>query len=528
MDQKTKSRIAWLFAAGAILLVHASYIANGFTWLDHGDIEGKRAVVSLAELPKTFVARYGETGYYRPLVTTVHSINATLFGGHAWGFHLVNILLHAAVSVAAAFFINCFIRLAWREKILASLIVGVHSANWFTVGTISNVQELLVVLWTMLSVTSYAAWRERQSKVGIVLALIFFALALFSKETAIGWVPLLLVWYEIVRKGSLAAGWKNLTAWWSVLALTVAGYVALHIYSVTEVWRSGIPALSLPEAIGTRLEAIGLLLIRLVNPFKAPASDATAVHVLSIPGAIALAAILLAGYYLIRHRLKTEQGAAIGLLAIMLAPALNIVPLPRFIAPHYAYFPVVGAAAGIVLLLRRATRSRINTPARACIAAWLAIMAGVTFLAGSRFKNDLTLFQPEVERDPRYLEGRFYLGNFYSYSGDFVQAAHEYEAALLPPADVLAFVDSSLVRINYAGVLFAQGKLDDADALLAQLSGTLSPSDQENVDYNRALIAYKKGDRAQAILLLKERQWTRPEPYLLLIAVEQELQAGEE
>src|SRR5437667_4026809 len=80
-----------------IFLFHLSFIGNGFVWLDHGDIEKGRAIISLGNFSDAFLMRFGETGFYRPLVTIMHSIDAAMYGMWAPGFHLTNVLLHLAV-----------------------------------------------------------------------------------------------------------------------------------------------------------------------------------------------------------------------------------------------------------------------------------------------------------------------------------------------------------------------------------------------------------------------------------------------
>ena len=95
-----------------ILLIRLSYINNGFVWLDHGDIEQKRAIVPLSELLNVFTERFGETGFYRPLVSLFLSIEYAFFGTWAPGYHIVNISLHLGVVVAAVYFVKRFFNLS--------------------------------------------------------------------------------------------------------------------------------------------------------------------------------------------------------------------------------------------------------------------------------------------------------------------------------------------------------------------------------------------------------------------------------
>ena len=47
-----------LIALALVFVAHASYIDAGFTWLDHGDIEQKSAVMPLDQVHRALLDRY--------------------------------------------------------------------------------------------------------------------------------------------------------------------------------------------------------------------------------------------------------------------------------------------------------------------------------------------------------------------------------------------------------------------------------------------------------------------------------------
>ncbi len=100
-----------LILAGILLatvLLQTTYINNGFTWLDHHDIEGRRAVVAVLQIPSAFLQRFGDTGFYRPVVVAVHSVDAVLYHQWAPGYHITNLLIHLAVTAVAGVFAGLF------------------------------------------------------------------------------------------------------------------------------------------------------------------------------------------------------------------------------------------------------------------------------------------------------------------------------------------------------------------------------------------------------------------------------------
>lgn len=56
--------LVWLSVLLLTFLIHISFLNNGFTWLDHGDVEYGRAILPINYLQSAFLTRFGETGFY--------------------------------------------------------------------------------------------------------------------------------------------------------------------------------------------------------------------------------------------------------------------------------------------------------------------------------------------------------------------------------------------------------------------------------------------------------------------------------
>ncbi len=509
-----------------VLLVHSSYVPNGFTWLDHGDIENGRAVLELGELPAAFVTRFGDTGFFRPMVTVLHSMDSAVFGGWAPGYHVTNVALHLAVCVAAFLLAGAFFGLASGEALLVAVVVGIHPLSWLPVGAISYRPELLATLFTFLAVSLYIRSRESGSKRLGQLAIASFALGLCSKETVLPWALALVVAWELMNRGGRKTddgASPPPPPFWLVLgsALVVGLYVALRSIAVPEVWRVSSTGLPFLQGVGTRLAVLGEAFVQLLDPRLPGLSDATPVRSLSSAPALATALGLIGGLAaLLRVGLRSPWARVLVFAAIALSPTLNIVPLARFSSPHYAYVAVTGVGATLALAIRWA---RLSVPvlrrsALAAVTVWMLTMAGSTFAGGFRFRDDVTLFTPEVERDAHFLEGHQYLGDFFFFGGDLDSARREYEAALDTRPGILAYVDTRAVMNNLAGVHLAGDRPDEADALLRALADDARPDELPQILYNRAVIAFRRGDSPAVMELLGNAaaEWRRPEPLLLL------------
>ncbi|MCI0568006.1 MAG: hypothetical protein L0Z52_07430, partial [Acidobacteria bacterium] len=90
-----------------VVLAVAGYsgtLGNQFVFDDRAVIPGDSTVPTLHSLPSLLVAPYwtGEgraNRLYRPLTSVSFALNEILGGARPWSFHLVNLLLHALVSV---------------------------------------------------------------------------------------------------------------------------------------------------------------------------------------------------------------------------------------------------------------------------------------------------------------------------------------------------------------------------------------------------------------------------------------------
>jgi tetratricopeptide (TPR) repeat protein len=515
----------------AAWVTHGSYLDGGFTWLDRGDIEQGRAVVPLGEIATAFHARFGNSGFFRPLVTVAHSLDARAHGLEPAGYHRTNVLLQVAVTAAVLGFGLAFFRLSVAEAALAATIAAVHPLSWLPVGAISYRPELLVTLWSLLAAALYA--RSRRAGRPPWLAALSFLAALLSKETALAWVPALLVCWELGWTGGPGPAAKRL--WqrrWPGLALmaaAVAIYLPLRWLAVPEGWGLSPAPLAGAEAAGTRLAVVGKRLAELLSLQPPTLSDAAPVVSPADPWAAGtLLAAAAAAWIVLRRGLRDPLSQGLLVLAVALSPAANLLPLPRFSSPHYGYFalPAVGALAALAWRASRRASRLVRIAVALLLGCWAAAMAAGTYSGGHRFADDRVLFEPEVARDPGFREGWHYLGGFYLERGELEKAAAALENALRVDPGRLAFVDVPAARIDLALTRWRQGRLDEADALLARAEGEAPRSMLLLIRYDRALVAVARGEAERVAQLLGglAPPGEAPEPEALLERARRALQ----
>src|SRR3972149_946240 len=105
-----KSHLGWSDGAAVLLLFllaflpYANTLIAGFVYDDYPQLVDNPYVQSFSHLREIFASNVwsfqgaqGTTNYYRPLMTFGYLLCYKLFGPLPFGFHLVNVSLHAAV-----------------------------------------------------------------------------------------------------------------------------------------------------------------------------------------------------------------------------------------------------------------------------------------------------------------------------------------------------------------------------------------------------------------------------------------------
>src|SRR5262249_33988433 len=155
-----------------------------------------------AKLPQVAV------GTFRPLALASLVVDWHLWHGHAWGFHLTSIVLHALTTVLLFLFFEAIFSSGtgtgtWRRAGALALIVAFHPANVEAAVWINGRSELWALLGgagALVALTRGKAGSAAQAAlVGCSLLV-----SLCGKETGIIFVPLTLVLMCARRDASAA------------------------------------------------------------------------------------------------------------------------------------------------------------------------------------------------------------------------------------------------------------------------------------------------------------------------------------
>lgn len=512
-------RKAVLLAATTIV-AHLTYLPNGFAWLDHGDVILGNAILPLTEIFDAFSRPFSLTGFYRPLVTASLSLDHALYGDWAAGYHLTNLVIHVSAVLALFWLLQELFSVSAWHAFMGSLVAAVHPATSLSVGAISYRPDPLAALFTLLGLVAMVRFLRGGRLGALACSALAYLLALLSKETALVWFPGL----AFLSALTILGGERSRRRWayaFGVLFVVSAVFLIARTEVLGGIWHLPPRSLSLSEAVGTRLRALGRLLRYLLSPTTPPLSDAIPVTRFTDPASLAAVAAVgaLLGV-LIALRFRARPAFVTGFLAIALLQVLSPLSLPRMVSPHYAYLAVFGLSALVALLPAQwAVRAggRSLSWAMSPIYLWLVLGTISTAAFGAHFEDDLRLFSPEVARDPDYREGHFYLASHAFFRGAYDQAEDEYEKALDADPDVIAYVDRPAALVNLAGIDLARGRLDEAESKLVQALAGSSPAVRPGIVYNLALVARERGDFGDVISILEsEDEALAPEALLLL------------
>jgi len=380
----------------------------------------------------------------RPLTFLTFHWNYLLSGNDAWGFHLINLLVHVANSILVLLVARRTLTpgMAW----FAGAIFAIHPLQTQAVNYVFERATLLATFFALLSLLSFIEERYW----GAVAA---FGLSLLAKEETIA-LPAFFLIYDLATKRRPAL-WRCYAPMSGLAALAAARlfYALRNIPGAQLAFNAkGISTISyaLTQSrvvwiyVRLFLFPVGLSLDHDVRRSQGLWSPLE-----TLPALLALALALGA---LAWHAWRGKKFAlwALGFF-VLLSPSSTIVPAADLLFEHRTYLPLACLAIATALLLAQLL-PRWAKPALPLLI--IMLLAG-TIVRNRVWKDDRSLWSDVIGKAPHKARGYFQLGQSYAVENPTL-ARQLYESGLqIDP-------DSADGHTNLGLILLSQGGPEDA------------------------------------------------------------------
>jgi protein O-mannosyl-transferase len=465
---------AALLAAALAFAVYLPSLRGGFLYDDQANIVANRSLREPAALGA--ILRHEPA---RPLLNLSWALNHAVSAQRPWSYHLVNALIHAANAALA------FSLLAWMSRregrahaggiaLFGACLFAVTPMAVEAVAYVSSRSTALCTLLTLGSLRLAVGGLEAGSRRRIAGGLVFFVLALLTKEEAAS-LPLLLILLDLffLSRGDWRGPLARRAAHAAFLALPVVGLAARRV--ATGAW---LPPLVLDRGIylATQAAAFPLYLGRALLPFDpaffrghAPAPWPPDPITLLF-GAIGLALVVVAAA---GHRRFTSAAFAILWMAAALLPSSSLVPLEEMVVDHRAYIGGLGIHYLLGVLLWG--------PGRLPSAVGLLALLGARTVQYQFVIGDpVRAWEDAVRRAPASAEAWRALGDAYADKGDPRAEQAIQQSMFLGSEQGRSWANLALYYLN-------QNRREDAERALRR-AAEAAPSDARIHDNLGALL----------------------------------------
>lgn len=400
-------------------------------------------------------------GHYQPLAWLSAALNHAVGGMEPFGYHLVNVLLHAATAVAFYFLARGLLRRAAPAggsfdgaALFAALFFAIHPLRVESVAWLTERRDVLSGVFFVATLLAYLRGVEPQRAEVVrpgwhVAAFGLMLLSLLAKAWGMA-LPLLMLLIDVypLRRGRLPrlVGQKIPFLVLSIAAAVVAGRAqAATGLGMLSFERHPLSHRLVQALYGVAYYPLRTLLPRDLGPiYEIPIPMRPADPVFLFGGAVAVALCLAA--WLLRRRFPAFTAAWVWYL-LTVAPVLGLTQSGwQLVADRYSYLSCMGfamaVAGGAAMAIARLPVSQHRLAAVPGMVV-LALFAGQTHRYCYAWRSSRALWERALAVAPNSWHAHLNLGTELFRAGDLAAAQ---EAVVGNPTSVSA-------RENYSAAL---------------------------------------------------------------------------
>lgn len=448
---RAAGRLQWaqLMSAALIasvsLVTFSSTLRNTFLPLgfDDGLILYTPAIRSLTwEHVQSMATEFNRVNYI-PVTMLSFAVHYAVSGLEPFGYHLVNILLHASAALLVFLFLSPIVP-SQRVALIAALLFAVHPVQMETVSLAVERKTLLSGVFCLVTLIAYQRWKGTAARRYYAVALGAFFLGALSKAMAVSLPPILLL-YDYVFLGRPLRWLEKLPFAAIALAVSCAA-VAGHAHQ-------GVLAAPHGGTVLTHVLIVGRATLEYVTSLFLPLDLAPVYYyprsmIYDPLNFLAVALIAFTCVYVALNRRRYPWSFfCLAWFLLMLLPESNIVPLAQLRADRYMYLPSVGfalwVAIGLNLIPDRLHVAGGQVPLRWVGLTPAAILAVLCYRSAGVWYDDVSAWSRVVERHPWCAVAHGMLGRAYYVRGDDISAERALQQSLrfgTPPPDAYLYL----------------------------------------------------------------------------------------
>ncbi len=479
-----------LFVIAASLIAYAPVWHGGFIWDDDMLLTANPLIKAPDGWWRFWCTT--KTPDYFPVMSSTFWLQWRLFGMHAAGYHVVNVLLHAVNAILIWHLLS---RLQIPGAKLAAAIFALHPVNAESVAWIAELKNTLAFFYFALALISYLKFDDTGRWRFYWLAFAAFLFSLFSK-IEVAPLPFVLLGF---------AWWRRNRIEWKEVWRTIPFFAAAFVLGLVSVWFQYTRAIGhdivRTDNLWSRLAIAGkavwfyfykTLLPLDLSPIFPRWHTGVAGWISFVPDLLLAAGFAACWFY--RARWGKPFLFGLGYAVMMFLPALGFLNIYYFrfslVADHWQYFSIIGpialAAAGITLVLEKYGQSKLIFSG-----ALLLLLGWLTWQQANVFLNATTLWTSTLEKNPECAVAHNNIGFVLLQAGKVDEALPHFEkAVLLQPDDANA-------QKNLGSSLLEKGRVDEAIGYY-QTALKLKPDDSGALN-NYGFALFKKGKVDEAI-----------------------------
>ncbi|MCC6849387.1 MAG: tetratricopeptide repeat protein [Deltaproteobacteria bacterium] len=486
----------------------------------------------------------GRGGLWRPLSTLMFAAEHGLWGLDPVGYHVVNVVVHALVSVLVLV-VFARVTAAPRTALAAAMLFATHPIHTEAVANVVGRAELLAAAGFLLA---WRAWLAADAAAPgraapwLAAAVAAYFLAMCAKENAIALPAVLLLADLVGRRAAPAEPGARVAALvrrraprYAALLATAAAFVAVRsavigrVTPPTDLLDNPLSALAAVPRLLTAVAVLGLYALRLVFPLWLSADYsydqiAAVTSPLDFRFLAAVAVLGSAGALAWRARRRAPAVTlGLGILALTFAVVSNLCfTIGTIMGERLAYLPSAGfclaLAAGLVRLGGHAAPG--GEPGARAAPRWSPVFLGalgtIVALYGVRTveRNDVWLdpirFYETMAADaPRSARSHRELGTALADRGRFAEAR-------------AAFDRSLAIKPDDASTLYNLGNALGAEGRFAAAADAYRRAIAENPSFTRAYenlgnAESMRGDQQAALAALRRALELAPDSPITLM-----------